>query len=333
MFYCFFKLKFTTPVHFGSDIPGLGLERAEMTCHSDTLFSALCCEAFSLFGNEGVDFLVKSAQKGELLLSDLMPYKKDTLYIPRPLLSEGAGGRDLKNRKKIKKLTYIPICGLYDYLDYITGKRANFPEGDIWEAEFGARNLRVRVALNGQEKPRPYYVGTFQFAPDSGLYFILGIKEEEQLDLYRKLIISLGYSGLGGKRTSGFGHFEMEDSEYILEPDCIIDDNNDGLLTDLLLNQKASFYLSLSLVYPKKDELPIVNDSRATYNLVRREGFVQSVDYNNDFFVKRRPLIMLDSGSTFKSRIEGDIVDVSIEGKHPVYRYGKSMMLGVDYRA
>ena len=42
MEYKLYKLKFDTPVHFGSDKLAVSLEESDFICHSDTLFSALC---------------------------------------------------------------------------------------------------------------------------------------------------------------------------------------------------------------------------------------------------------------------------------------------------
>lgn len=329
MFFRYFKLKFKTPIHFGADIPSLGLEKAEMACHADTFFSALYMETLNRYGEEKALSLYEEARAGKLFISDLMPYKGDVLYIPRPLLPEAKGVSDIKNRKKIKKIKYIPAGGLKDYLLYIKGEKAGLPEDEIWQPFFGSFDLRVRVALNYQEKPQPYYVGTFTFAPLAGLYFILGTDKEEKFDFYTEIINSLGYSGIGGKRTSGLGLFELEDDPYELEEEYCLNEH-DAALAVLLKKEKADFYLALSVIYPLKDEIENLDMEKACYRLVRREGFVQSVNYN-DFFVKRKPLVMFDSGSVFPKRLIGDIPDVSLDGRHPVYRYGKSLMLGVDF--
>jgi CRISPR-associated protein Csm4 len=38
---------------------------------------------------------------------------------------------------------------------------------------------------------------------------------------------------------------------------------------------------------------------------------------------------MFNTGSCFQEKIKGRILDVSDQGGHPVYRYGKGMFLGV----
>ena len=57
MKYCLFKLGFTSPVHFGSGAMAHSLDTGEMTCHADTLFSALCHTASVLGGESKVEWL------------------------------------------------------------------------------------------------------------------------------------------------------------------------------------------------------------------------------------------------------------------------------------
>ena len=39
---------------------------------------------------------------------------------------------------------------------------------------------------------------------------------------------------------------------------------------------------------------------------------------------------MIKSGSCFKENLDGEIVDVGSGEAHPVYRYGKPIMLGIN---
>ena len=51
---CFlYRLRFNTPVHFGSSDSALSLYESEDHFRADTLFSALCHTALQLFGNDG----------------------------------------------------------------------------------------------------------------------------------------------------------------------------------------------------------------------------------------------------------------------------------------
>ena len=67
----------------------------------------------------------------------------------------------------------------------------------------------------------------------------------------------------------------------------------------------------------------------ADYLTVKRSGWVGSVSYA-DSMRKKKDIYMLTAGSVFSRRFSGDIFDVSDGGKHPVYRYGKPMLMAIS---
>lgn len=85
MDYFLYKLKFDGAVHFGQSESALSLYTTADRFRADTFFSALCHTALSLWGERGVQDLIESAQRGELLLSDSMPWRDDQYYLPKPL--------------------------------------------------------------------------------------------------------------------------------------------------------------------------------------------------------------------------------------------------------
>lgn len=84
---CFlFSLRFTAPVHFGLSDAAMSLYASEETFRADTLFSALCHTALHAEGEAGVTRLCEAVRRGELTLSDAMPYCGDTFYLPKPFI-------------------------------------------------------------------------------------------------------------------------------------------------------------------------------------------------------------------------------------------------------
>ena len=84
----------------------------------------------------------------------------------------------------------------------------------------------------------------------------------------------------------------------------------------------------LNTALPKESEL---EDALlfADYSLIKRSGFVSSSNYS-DSWQRKKDLIMFKSGSCFEKRFEGDVFDVSNgSGTHPVYRYGKPMLMRI----
>lgn len=94
MNYDVYKLKFKTPVHFGTG----RLSGTMNTIYADTIFLALCCEAQKLMGEGGADKLCSLAENNGLRISDAMPYFNDALSIPKPIMS--AEGKEQSRRFK-----------------------------------------------------------------------------------------------------------------------------------------------------------------------------------------------------------------------------------------
>ncbi|NCC77523.1 MAG: hypothetical protein EOM08_13950, partial [Clostridia bacterium] len=89
-----FRLEFETPVRFGGGKGASGLDQAEMTASSDSIFAALCVEWLHLYGEESLRELVAKVSEGSLLFSSLMPWQQPLscavepeYYLPRPLLN------------------------------------------------------------------------------------------------------------------------------------------------------------------------------------------------------------------------------------------------------
>ncbi|MEB7816245.1 type III-A CRISPR-associated RAMP protein Csm4 [Mammaliicoccus sciuri] len=297
-----YKLNFKDAVHFGKK----RLSDSEMTIASDTLFSALYIEALQM--NMPTDWLLN-----ELLISDTFPFEQEIFYLPKPLIKITSSEEG--NHKDFKKLKYIPA---YHYNDYIQGRLSAEDAKDLNEIfEVGKYSLQTKVSLQAQiDDPNidsePYSVGTFRFEDYAGLYFIAN-GTQQSLSYLEEVLNSLQYSGLGGKRSAGYGRFR-----YSLT-------DNKELLS--LLDIKGSQYVLLSTAMAKDSEIENVC-TEARYILKKRSGFVQSQNYA-DNIVKKRDFYSFTPGSVFNRTFEGDIYNVGDSGKHPVYRYAKPLWLEV----
>ncbi len=126
---------------------------------------------------------------------------------------------------------------------------------------------------------------------------------------------SLSFSGLGGKRASGFGRFVLS---------C------DGIPAELKkrLEGTGTGYMTLSAALPTDEEMETVMGG-AEYLLSKRSGFISSENYAEEQ-MRKRDLYVFRAGSCFSTRFCGDIYDVSDgRGRHPVYRYAKPMLMEV----
>lgn len=220
--------------------------------------------------------------------------------------------------KKQKKSTYIRASQINSLLKY------GGSNGQFTVPEFAAPLVAGRVALR-EEKPLPYYVGSYVFSKHSGLYFILGVEHEEEFALIKDLLLSLGYSGIGGKRSSGYGKFELADDELELFDDGGVYDD-DTAIALMLYNEKSKYQMCLAPVCPCVDEIAVVK--QGGYKLIKRGGFIASSAAKDN--IKRNSIYMLQEGSCFPERLRGQMLQQTVDGlAHDIYRDGIGMFVGL----
>ncbi|MEY8516213.1 type III-A CRISPR-associated RAMP protein Csm4 [Lachnospiraceae bacterium 29-84] len=332
MEYQIYKLVFTTSVHFGKH----SLEDASNTFLADTFFSAMCQECVKQ-GGQKLEELVRRARRGSIRISDAFPYIGDTYYLPKPMLKieAGQGQGDSSLKKAYKKLSYVPAQKLEEYL---AGELDVKMEANRLKEHLGQAELRAIAAVRGMEEAMPYQIGIYAFYPGSGLYVIAGYETKEDAAFAEQSIEALPLSGIGGKRTAGLGRFLLEREEV---PDDWKGRLVRGQLQGALkpkreeaaryreepLGSGKPVYMSLSACLPKDEELG-TSLTHASYLLARRGGFVASEVYAKEPR-RKRDLYVMQAGSCFQERFEGDIYDVSAGGSHPVYRYAKPLWMEV----
>lgn len=308
MNYSIYKLRFLAPVHFGKN----QLSDSEYTLCSDTVFSALCMEAVRM-ESDILSNLLQLADFGNLQISDAFPYIGEKLFLPKPhvFIEHGKEENSSIIKKAFKKLKYITID---DFENYLKGSFDVLNAAQM--SQLGVSGLKVSASVRNEEgETMPYEVGTYSFNEGCGLYLIIGFGSDEAKALIDSLLEQLQHSGLGGKRSSGYGRFSFDE----LEPD--------EWLTSRLVGE-AEKYMLLNTALPKESELEDVL-LFADYSLIKRSGFVSSSCYS-DSWQRKKDLIMFKSGSCFEKRFEGDVFDVSNgSGTHPVYRYGKPMLMRI----
>lgn len=318
MDYAIFKLNFKTAVHLGEG-GVLGISSA--TFMADTLFSALYIESLKLDDNEK---LFEYVNNHKLCFSDAFPFKENgettSYYLPKPMKQvkrkEQKTG-DSSEKKLVKKIKYLPSDQIDKFLKG-TAKLEELSKQDFYifyESTKVCKRIGGNLDSQDREEPEPYRVGLCSFKDNCGLYVIVGFENQEVYNFIKRIFESLQFSGIGGKRSSGYGKFSLDI------------DNNCSNIKELLIRD-SSTYMSISISLPQNEELPSVIEE-ATYSLIRRSGFVQSKNYAEE---SRRKFnkYLFSSGSCFKKKFEGSVLDVSsVKNSHPVYRYAIPMFIGV----
>lgn len=303
------KLDFSTAARFGSDAGGGSLTGARMTFRADTLFSALFR---ALLATGEAEALLDAVRGGTLTFSDALPRRGNDLFLPRPVgiftRPDSPNAEDPSQRKLLKKIEYIPMDSLPEYL----AGRANLPELHE-QNRFGKRFEVTRVNIRDGEQPLPYRVGGFRFDKDCGLHLVAS-GSEDALALFERGMTALSADGLGGKTSSGWGKFRAA-----MEP-------APANWVKALDDADAPRQMLLCTALPDADELSDALTD-ACYTIARRGGFAFSEQASP---LKKRTVWLLSAGSTFARRFRGSLLDVGVGMPHPVWRYAKGMFMGVN---
>lgn len=269
------------------------------------LYSALFLEALKL-GKEQIFF--QETSKDAFFLSDAYPYDEEP-YLPKPigypLPKVEKSNADLRkirqDAKKVKKISYVPLSL---FSDYVKGN------GDIdkisqVQSKFSKNSYLVK---KGED---PYEVGLTHFYKS---LYVLATSSE----LFDRLMLSLQYSGLGGKRSSGYGGFKLEIKDIPAE----IDKNIAKISVD------TGVYMSLTTSFPKDDELEeALADSK--YLIKRYGGFAYS-EQSSDV-LRKQDFYRFKAGSTFVNLYQGEIRDVRPKDFiHPVWCYAKGLFYKLE---
>ena len=298
MKYRLYRLSFPYGIHVGEH----NLDESLTSFRADTLFSALFMEAMKRSEDYAERFL-QAAKRETILISDAFPYIGETNYLPKPLCRIDAKDQqgDSVLKKAFKALSYVPM----DKMDqYLLGELDAVSEKEKLSG-LGVHDLKTSAAIAGKEETMPYHVGVFSFHKGNGLCLIIGAEDYTEVE---ELLYALSYAGIGGKRSAGYGRFRIEE---------ILD------LKEELFTKEGSVYMTLSTTLPKEEEMDSALNN-ASYQMIRRGGFVDSATYAAEFR-KKRDLFAMGAGSCFSSRFSGDVYDVCEGGEHPVFRYAKPL--------
>lgn len=330
MAYYLYQLTFDAPVRFGTAEQGGNLAAVGMGYPSDTLFSALCCELAAAGEDDRLRTFIEKCRAGDILLSDIFPYRDEDneihYYLPKPIradLQRGAAPpENLRSarvqsgtRKKMKKIAYLRASRLTEYLSAMRVGET-FEEQD----EFCAYGLTTKVNCRAQE---PYPVGSISFHEKCGLYAVLYLRDEDDAAQMADIFTYLGLSGIGGKRSAGYGRFHLEDDPYELS-DAFYED--DAALHTFLQNETAPCQMLLSSLLPGAEDVGTLRSG--SYELRKRSGFITPMGAGP--VRKRNSVYMLRAGSCLPRRIPGSLVSVGKEPGYEVLRCGKGLYMGVD---
>ena len=298
MTYKMYIMNFHT-AHFGAG----SLDSSKMTFAADRLFSALVLEAKKMGKMEE---FVSIAGQDDFVLTDAFPYQSGP-FLPKPIGFPKFEQPDLttdvkevrRQAKMAKKLQFIPL----DKFDsYVNGTL--FKDADHAVTNIVTKN---QPHVDGNL----FQVSTVRFRDESCLYVIA--KESELLN---ELMTSLQYTGIGGKRSSGYGQFDL----------TILD------LPDSFKNRLTKSHqgpvMTLATSLPVEKELEYAMET-GSYLLSKSSGFAFSTETKENY--RKQDLYKFASGSTFSETYTGQIVDVRpLDFPHEVLNYAKPLFFKME---
>ena len=285
--------------HFGSGT----LDSSKLTFSADRIFSALVLEALKM---GKLDAFLAEANQDDFTLTDAFPFQFGP-FLPKPIgypkhdqIDQSVDVKEVRRQAKLsKKLQFLALENVDDYLN-----------GDLFENEEHA--FIDTVTKNQPHKyGNLYQVATTRFSNDTSLYVIAN-----ESDLLNELMTSLQYSGLGGKRSSGYGRFELDIQNIPLE------------LSDRLTKNHSDKVMSLTTALPVDADLEEAME-HGHYLLTKSSGFAFSHATNENY--RKQDLYKFASGSTFSKTFEGQIVDVRpLDFPHAVLNYAKPLFYKLE---
>jgi len=248
-------------------------------------------------------------------------------FIPKPKvrlgIREGYEEKIEEKSKYIKKIQFISLGVLKQH----NNNEIEFSDDLIIDGKFLITRDEVKKSaeinniltsiieektiVNRAYKNSDLYMVEF-IKPSKNVIFYFVYEDNNIDELVRNKIKSsirlVVDEGLGGKLTSGSGHFKKYKMMCHNLFDCLT----------------GSKYLNLSLVLPKnKEEF----QKSVAYSLLERRGYV----YSKEKTLKRKSVIMIEEGSIFSERIEGNCVEVTPENyTHSVYKFGRFFGIPIE---
>ena len=297
--------------------------------HSDTLKSALLTNAMQLYDRSEIDNLLHSFSG----ISSAFPFYDTTLFFPKPFLklpiefnnrsNESVTNKKLKQIRFVDKEAFEKIIfnqSIFIGEDNLSnnGKfltlshsiepkiytKTSFQKVNIYEYEEDGSYVREST---------PYYTELLQFHPQVGLYFIL--EKGVITNAFEAALKLMADNGIGGDKTYGYGTFTYQ----------II---YDGLI--LNIPEKADGFINLSLFCPTQSEIEQITTHDASYDLVKRGGYITFAQLNNLFAKRKKSIYMFSEGSAFfiQTTLNGKLVNVVPDAaSHPIWRCGQSIFI------
>ncbi len=288
-----YRLRFNR-THFGEG----SLLKVSPLFSSHRLFSALFLEAMKM---KLESQLLELALDDSLVISNGLFYE-DSLFLPKPIgypeQHHLKNGRDpIENRQNAKESKRLTSISFDDFDEFVSGEIELV--SDLVEEE----KRLYRIDYMTRKGEDPYRVAYTSYHSDIAVIM-------SKNTLVQDLMKHLQFSGLGGKRSSGFGRFHLT-----IEP------IPSEIHSRLSLNSQQPVML-LNDAFPIDENL---QDSLEGAHYLTRKAAGYSYTESDSFF-RKQDFYTFKSGSTFNKTFKGDLYNLAPDDiSHPVWHYSKPL--------
>lgn len=299
-----YRLKFHSGLRCGS-LAG-DVNRQLDFVPGSTILGGLAACVSRLFGPErGSDFA------RDACLSSLLWMKDGQVYVPRPAL--GAARPEAEARKRLKAWNWIPFQALSAFV-----RKGELPEGEppaLFEEEGTTSAALDRATNSAVPFPRK------RLRPMPGVEgLLIGVVPEAEAPVFEGGMRLLGDTGIGGERSSGWGHFSPG----------VFDGPVSGALRTALSGE-SDLYVTLGAFLPGEQEVTAIEEGAeksplVSWGLWRLRGYVgESSD------ILKPTVTCLSHGAVLPFRPQGKVLDITPEGSpNPVFFNGRPPSLALS---
>jgi len=319
------RLIFRSPLHVGTHKRGIKLEASDVYIHSDTIFSSIINSYSSMYGKEKTDSLIENFSKTPLFkISSAFPYTYRNgyiYYLPKPADSPPnyeSIKNDTAKLKVLRETTMLPLKEFNKWAANESIDLSNIEENynSFLNSTIGT-NIKPLNSIDRLDNSASiYHCAEIQYEK-GGLYLLLSLETDYlSKDEFIEILTHMGKHGIGGRRTHGYGQFEINKVEDVIK-------NRDW---ESVFKDKGNRYVNLSLYYPRAAE---DISGAINYKLINRGGY--SYSSSDAYQVRKREVNMFQEGSVFSKPPIGCLLDITPpkHAGHRLYRYGYSLNVSI----
>lgn len=293
------KLRPRSPIRVG----GLkGFESYDELIHSDTIFGAVANAIAYL--NLDINEFIEKTRNGEISLSSALPYKGNELFFPPPMVKPEVDGNEKDFMKKYRK----SFLRRDAFENVLKGERVS-DNSSMANIEHFVHYVDIAsVTLDRITKNSGLYIYTvITLKKGCGLYVLVDSSDGDFKKFVRPAFKLLADEGIGGNRTTGFGHFDFEVEDLSIK------------------SVESDYFATLSLAVAERHNL-------VSYDLIKRGGYVFSRTGKD---VLKPLFFMLREGSVVRNDT-GKLLDIDDYGNfselvgHKVFVYAKVFPVGIS---